>query len=339
MKKNTYSILLFILLGLIALYFYYSKNSSFSSEVLNDFAIEDTASITKMFLADNDGNYSSLERMDDGTWMVNGKYPAKPQNIYLLLRGIRNFEVKSTVPKEAIPAIIKQIASKPIKLEVYQGKEKASKIYYFGFATQDHFGNYALLEIPGKGKSSEPYIIKEKGFHGFIRPRLITREDEWRSTEIYLYPNLELKKIAIDYPAYPEKSFVIDWKGKNNISLYDHNNRAYDRFDTLGIKNYMLMYKELYTESYNNRLNEAQRDSVLNQTEPIAIISVTDNNDQVNTVNLYAKGFIDPFLRNEENNNIDPERYYLLTNENELSIAQRLQWDPLLVPINNFITE
>lgn len=339
MKNNKVSVVLFIVLGLIAAYLFISRDPSVSSKALNEFAIEDTASITKLFFADNDGNQSLLEKQDDGTWIVNGKFVAKPQNVFLILRGLYNFEVKSTVPKEAVPSIIKQIASKPIKLEVFQGEDEPSKIYYFGFATQDHYGNYALLEIPGEGKSNEPFIIKEKGFYGFIRPRLITNENEWRSTEVFMYPDLSIQKITIEYPDYPSESFEIGWEGKNNISLHDLEGKAYTRFDTLGVKNYMLSYKAVYAETFNNKLSLAQADSLIENTSPKAIISIVDRNDQVNTVYLYTKGFVDPFLRNEENQNVDPERIYLLNNEKELAIAQRLQWDPLLLPLNNFITE
>jgi len=339
MSKNKYSIILLIVLALIAGYLFLSRNAYFSSKVLNDFAIEDTASINKLFFADNDGNSSLLERMEDGTWMVNGKYKARPQNVFLILRGIHNFEVKSTVPKEAVPAIIKQIASKPIKLEVFQGEDKPSKIYYFGFATQDHYGNYALLEIPGEGKSSEPFIIREKGFHGFIRPRLITNEDEWRSSDVFYYPKLSIHKIKVEYPPFPDQSFEIIWRGKNDLELRDGQGNAFGRFDTLELKNYMLNYKALYNETYNNHLTDSQVDSVINTQQPKAIISITDNNDQVRTVRLFSKGYVNPYLRDEENNNIDPERIYILNDENELAIAQRLQWDPLLIPLNRFITE
>lgn len=338
MKKNGLSIILLLLLGAIAFYLFKKNSGDASSKVLNDFAIEDTASITQLFLADNDGNHSLLRKMEDGSWMVNDKYKARTKNVYLILRGLHNFEVKSTVPEDAVPAIITQIATKPIKLEVYQGGKKASKIYYFGFATQDHYGNYALLEIPGEGKSKVPYIIKEKGFYGFIRPRMITMESEWRSPIIFDYPKLAVKNISMEYPAFPEQSFEIEWEGNNLITLKDGKGEKIDRFDSLAVKNYMLQYKAIYVETYNNRLNEAQRDSTIN-TQAKAIISVRDENGKTTRVKIYDKGFIDPFLRDEAYNNLDPERYYILNEANELAIAQKLQWDPLLVPLNGFNPE
>ncbi len=338
MKKNSLSLVLLLVLGAIALYLFLKKDNDVSSKMLNDFAIEDTASITKLFLADNDGNYSVLKKMDDGSWTVNDKYKARQQNVYLILRGLRNFEVKSTVPSEGVSAIISQIATKPIKLEVYQGGKKPTKIYYFGFATQDHYGNYALLEIPGEGKSKEPYIIKEKGFYGFIRPRMITMEEEWRSPVIFDYPTLNVKEVSVEYPAFPEQSFQIEWSGNNNIKLKDGNGNAFRNFDTLAVKNYLLHYKGIYVETYNNRLNTTQIDSVIN-TVAKAHITILDKSDQKTSVLVFDKGFVDPFLRDPEYNNLDPERFYILNEANELAIAQKLQWDPLLLPLNRFNPE
>lgn len=339
MKKNWVNFLVLLVLGVLAFYLFKNKDENVSSKVLSDFAIEDTASITKLFLADNDGNSSLLEKQDDGTWMLNGKYKARPQNVFLVLRGLHNFEVKSTVPKEAVPAIIKQIASKPIKLEVYQGESKPSKIYYFGFATQDHYGNYALLEIPGEGKSKEPYIIKEKGFFGFIRPRMITLEEDWRSSEVFFYPNLSINKIKIDYPNFPEESFEIIWEGRNHITLMDINGKAFSRFDTLAVKNYMLKFKEVYVETYNNRLEDQQVDSIIQYSSPKALIEVVDRDGNQKLVSLYEKGKIDPLAALGEGYSIDEERIYVLNKENELALAQRLQWDPLLVTLKSFNAE
>lgn len=339
MKKNGISVVLLIVLAAVAYYLFSNKNPDASTKVLNDFAIEDTSSITQFFLADNDGNHSLLKKMPDGSWMVNDKFKARQQNVFLILRALKNMEVKSTVPKEAIPTIIKQIAAKPIKLEVYQGGDKPTKIYYFGFATQDHYGNYALLEIPGEGKSKEPFIIKEKGFYGFLRPRMVCIENEWRSSEVFYNPKMEISNISVEYPEFPEESFSIDWKGKNNITLNGNDGSPFSRFDTLTVKNYMLLYKAIYLETYNNRLNDHQIDSILNQTAPRAILSVKNNNNETTRVVLYTKGFIDPFQRDEQYDNVDPERFYILTESNELAIGQKLQWDPLLVPLRIFNAE
>jgi len=336
--NNKLKIALLGVLAVVVVYLlFYKKDSEVSSKSLKDFAIKDTANIDRIFLADNDGNQSLITRQADGTWMVNDKWRAKDNNVFLLLRGFYNMEVRSPVVEGAIPAILKQIAAKPIKVEVYmKGQKEPEKIYYFGFATQDHYGNYALLEIPGEGKSKEPYIVKEAGFYGFIRPRLITREDEWRYDGIFDYPDMDIASIKVDYPQHKDQSLEIKWNGGNDISLINRSGEPYQSFDTLTVKDYIRLYRKIHIETFRNYLTQAQKDSVLNTNEPLAYVSVIDRSGETVSVTIYSKGFIDPYSRLEEYDYIDPERYYILTEDNQFVIAQRLQWEPLLVPESAF---
>lgn len=338
--NNKIKLVILLVLAVIASYLvYHNSDNGVSSKSLDNFAIRDTANIDRIFLADNDGNQSLITRQTDGTWMVNNKWRAKDNNVYLLLRGFYNLEVKSPVIKEAIPAILKQIAAKPIKVEVYmKGKKVPEKIYYFGFATQDHYGNYALLEIPGEGKSKEPYIVKEAGFYGFIRPRLITNENVWRYDGIFDYPEMDISTIKVDYPEHKEESFEINWKGWDDIILKNSLDTVIESFDKKAVKKYINLYKKIHIESFDNLLTTAQEDSVL-KTIPKAHLTVIDNSGKIVSATVYDKGFVDPYYRDEEYNNLDPERYFILTDDNQLVIAQLHQWDPLLVPLKAFNPE
>ena len=104
----------------------------------------------------------------------------------------------------------------------------------------------------------------------------------------------------------------------------------------VNIKNYLLLYKKIHIESFRNYLSEAQEDSILKTTDPIAYVSVNDRSGETGSVTIYNEGYIDPYARLEEFDNLDPERYYILTDDNQLVIGQRLQWEPLLVPKNAF---
>jgi hypothetical protein len=95
------------------------------------------------------------------------------------------------------------------------------------------------------------------------------------------------------------------------------------------------LYKKIHLETFENYLTTAQEDSVL-KTTPKAFISVTNQSGEKVSITVYDKGFVDPFNRDEEYDNLDPERFYLLTEDNQLVISQRIQWDPLLVPLIAF---
>ena len=62
MKKNLLPILLLLVLGGAAAYFYLTKSGSTLQPELTNYALKDTASITKIFLADKQGNKILLER-------------------------------------------------------------------------------------------------------------------------------------------------------------------------------------------------------------------------------------------------------------------------------------
>jgi hypothetical protein len=66
---------------------------------LKDFAIHDTASITKIFLADKTGRTVLLQKQPDQTWLVNGMYKADQKKIDLL---------KQTIKQEWLPMPLKQ---------------------------------------------------------------------------------------------------------------------------------------------------------------------------------------------------------------------------------------
>lgn len=100
-SKSLLIIFVLILLAGISLYFYFSR-SKFSTVYGDErnFGYKDTASITKIFIADKDGNQSAIERTNTG-WVVNHKYPSRAEAILSLMEAIRYMQVKMPVAKEA----------------------------------------------------------------------------------------------------------------------------------------------------------------------------------------------------------------------------------------------
>ena len=60
--------------------FFLNKNDTTFSEELSDFAVEDTASIQKVFFADKHGNSVTVSR-NSGTWLVDNKFKVRPEAI------------------------------------------------------------------------------------------------------------------------------------------------------------------------------------------------------------------------------------------------------------------
>ena len=86
MKKSTILyIVIFLALAVTSTVLVLRKTNSTISEVLTDFAIKDTASITRIHLADHYKNDIVLERKGPGFWIVNNTYKAKQSCIRVLL--------------------------------------------------------------------------------------------------------------------------------------------------------------------------------------------------------------------------------------------------------------
>ena len=85
MQKRYYIILAIVLL-FVAAYFFFSNPSSTLKSEISDFAIEDTASIDRIFISDNQGQNALLERLPDNNWIINGKHKDRRDGIDLLLK-------------------------------------------------------------------------------------------------------------------------------------------------------------------------------------------------------------------------------------------------------------
>ena len=122
------------------------------------FAVKDTNNITKIFIADMNGEYSLLTRRDDG-WYVQDSVKAMTVKVNDLLSTIHNVTLRQTVAKTAQSNINKMMSVNAVKVEIYQKapkfklfgipfftKERNVKTYYMGPSTMDNIANYAILE-------------------------------------------------------------------------------------------------------------------------------------------------------------------------------------------------
>lgn len=260
MNNNKFLIITLIILVAIAAYFFVSKSNSTLGE-LNDFAIKDTASIDKIFIADATGDKVTLVR-GEKHWLVEGKHKARPESMEVIMNTFYQIAVKSPVSKAAQNNVIRDLATTAIKVEIYQGKSKPTKVYYIGGATQNNQGTYMLLENEGV-KSSAPFIMYIPGFNGYLTTRFYANANQWRDAAVFTYLPDEIKSISITYFEQPENSFTIN-QSLGQISLFDENKNAIQQFDTNKVKQYLGQYEKVYYEMVvMNEISQAKKDSVI----------------------------------------------------------------------------
>ncbi|RLD63202.1 MAG: hypothetical protein DRJ01_04325 [Bacteroidetes bacterium] len=332
MKKNKTTIIIVIVLFIIAVFFYLTNSYSTIKKELRDFAIEDTASISKIFLVDKENNQVTLERQNN-QWIVNQKYIARRDVINLLLKTINRISVKSPVPKAAEQNIIKSLAVKSTKIEIYKD-EDLIKTYYVGGPTQDQYGTYMLLE-----NSSKPFIMEIPGFRGYLSTRYFTNIYDWRSQAIFNNSFGSISSVSVNIPSKPNKSFKIINLHNNRFELHDFKDEKVVNFDTLSVKTYLAHFKRINFNKFYSNIEKQKKDSII-ASQPEYIITLEDVNGNVKSVKTYKKtseGHTDRFGNKLK---YDPDNMYaVFNNDQDLVFAQYYVFDPIMKNINYFLTK
>lgn len=278
MKKSGILLLIVIALGGIAIYYSTMVNRSATTmEAQTDFAIADTASIGRIFIADGSGRTINLDRKPTG-WEVNGKYRAREDAVHTLLKTFKNVYIQRPVAKEAQEQVVRQLAGSAKKVEIFDLKGNWIKTWFVGQGTMDKKGTYMVLETPKWGRAEEPFIMDMRGFIGMLDTRFFLDENEWRSTIVWKYDELTIKEVKVEYPTAPELSFRITYGGGNDIHLYELNKPNPIPFDSLLVKDYLLNFKLGSFENFKTGLPNAVVDSIL-ASPPFQIITVIDRSN------------------------------------------------------------
>jgi len=351
MKKNRIIIIVTILLISLAFILIRKNTKSTLKSNLNDFAIEDTSSITKIFLVDKSNHSVLLKKTISGKWTVNEIYAGKPEMIKTLVETMYKLQVREPVPNAARNNVLKRLSSISTKVEVYQKvyrinlfglklfpHEKLTKTYYVGDNTQDLCGTYMLIE-----KASDPFIVWIPGFNGFLTMRYIPKEEDWRDATVFNVPFSKIKSVTIKYPAAPDSSFTINHIGERDFSLISLNdNKQIMNVDTIRILEYLSSFKSMKYEALLNNSDANIKDSVV-KTTPFQIVTLTNVNGESTTIKTYIKKRIIE-NNNEElplnmsyDANFDPERLYaLINNDKDFVIIQFYVFNRILRTIKFF---
>lgn len=336
MKKNLIGLLILLILGAIAFIVYQQHGSGTIKPQLHDFAVKDTANITKIFLANKAGQTILLERKNSKEWTVNKDYKARKDAVDVLLKTIKRVEMKSPVAKTAHDNIVKLLAGKSTKVEIYKGDEKV-KTYYVGDATKDSQGTYMLIE-----GSSTPFICHIPGFVGYLSGRYMTRILEWRDSEIFAYTLPQIAEIKVEFHDEPERSFRITHSKDRVVQLFQNSEKEelVSNMDTVFVKRYMLNYSNVRFEGIQP-YDEARVDSIMNSPKYFTV-SVTDRKGETKTITSFRlPANPDAFDINGNPLTWDLDRMHgmLNGNEKEALLIQHFTFDRLTVPIETLMID
>ncbi len=338
MKKSSL-IIISILLVLIAFSIFIYKSKYKLSSVEEDsrnFSFKDTASITKIFIADKEGHKCSIERTKEG-WLVNGKYKCRSEAILNLLELIKNVEVKMSVPKQSKQNVIKFMTSNALKVEIYS-EDNLVKQYYVGHETPDSEGSYMLLTDIDKNKNfKDPFVCFIPGFVGFLQPRFIAKENEWRDRVVLNYIPPQLKQIKVThYKESSDSSFIIDVINSNSFKLKNSQNKEL-LFDENKMRQYLIYFQNISYEVLITGKNKKLQDSLFS-LKPFSEIEITTIDSKKNQFKFYRKQFMGDIV--PEMNikySYDPDRFYLsFDQDKEWALIQYFVFGKLLISSSYF---
>lgn len=350
MRKNRIVLLVIVLvLGVLAAVLIVGRSDTTMDSKTGDFAVPDTASITRIFMADKSDRTILLERKPEGNWLLNGKYSAHHENMGILLNTIANIAVRQPVARAANDNILKLLAARSVKVEIYKNSyrirlgslrlfpyEQKARTYYIGDATMDNNGSYALIE-----GASKPVVVHLPGLRGYVSSRFTTLENDWRMHTVFAHKLPEIASVEVDFPLQPSESYRIVNNNNTSLSLFQlESGNPVNNYDTLKLMNYINAYRNIRFETLLNDMEPEKRDSITSQV-PVYIITLNTTDGREVKVKTFARKLPVPELDVFDDSTIifDRDRMYALINDDkDFVLIQYFVFDKILRPLSWFTT-
>ena len=295
--KNLYTYFIIILVLIILIIFGIKHNSSSIRVDKRNFSIEDTLFIDKVILENRNLEKLKLTR-NKSNWTLNDTLIANQYLINLLLKTIKEMQVKNPIARAALPNIISRMATQNTKVDIFKKNKKIKTIYIAG-ETPDQLGTYMMIE-----GAKEPYVVHIPGFNGYLSSRFSCKENIWRSKQIFN------KKIQ-----------------QSTITLNNNQSVNIDR------KN-LLKLNDIYCESFLTNNHLFNIDEIKKRT-PFIIIRIENSDGTIDQLNCIRKKPVNK--EKYQNHKYDRERFYAYKN-NTLMLVQYQQFNYLMhsESINNY---
>ncbi len=326
-KKKEKLIIKLSIICLLILLIWQIKNSR-KTNLEYDFAISDTASITKIFLADMQGNNITLDKKYN-SWRVNNNYNVKNSSMKTILHTIKNISVQRPIPENNYNQVIKNLAANGVKIEIYiKNEKKPIKTYTIGNNTSDHAGTYMLLS-----GSKQPYIMNMVGFNGVLGPRYGIQGQRidytvWRDRSVFNLNAQKIKSLRMINIKGNDSSFTIK-KVDEKFILLDFQNRVKSIKEEKLIT-YLNLFNNINCEAYRN---EDARDKLTDEKKIFSLI--IEHNNGIDSLDIYeirSKG--EP---RQESEKYTAQRMYANNNSGDIMLIQNYVFNKLLININELI--
>lgn len=359
MKKNRLYLIIAGALLLVCLIIVLFETGVFqgrhSAPKADQFAVADTSSITKVFIADMNGEHVLLTRHEDG-WYVQDTIRAMDLRVSDLLATIANVRLQQVVAKTAQSNINKMMSVNAVKVEIYQkapkfkifgieffNRERLVKTYYMGPATMDNVSNFAILE-----GYDEPCIVHIPGFRGFLTPMYSFKETDWYNCDLFSTKITRIKSLEVKDYENPAESFYIEKAGARFFNLYNAEKQQIMEYDTIRLLDMLSEYRDKNYETFVTQMSTSARDSILKFNKFKTII-LTDVNGEKTRLDMYRKMtpdvmYLDAIMGEDANDGNLPynrDKFYAVLNgkTENLFQCQYYHFDRQVQPLSYFLIQ
>lgn len=326
MQRNLLYLGILVVLCVVAYFTLIRDKSSSYSKKDADFALDDTLDVSRIMLTTLKGDTIDL-RNNKGTWTFNNGMMPRPDAIHNLLRTMHQLEIKVPVAKSMHNTVVKNIAGRRTRVEVYDLKGEKIKGFYIGDNNDKLNGTFMLME-----GSDIPFVVNIPGFSGYISTVFFTDVTDWRSKQIFKYTATDIQQIDVTYPNVKDSTFSLVRQADNSF-LIVANAGGKAPLNQEIVQYYLKQFDVLNAEYYINENDK--RDSLLGTT-PACIMSVTDRNKVTTTLKIFYRPLTYrskmQFTYKDEPIEFDLDKYYgVFNNDRDLAIIQNFVFGKLLI--------
>ena len=312
-NKNILYIIVILFLG-TCIYLLSKQDNSITRTDRRDFSIADTSEVIKVTLSSKAPEIAVLNRQNENSWTVNGKYKARKSGIFYLLQTLQRMEIAHPVPLSMRDNVIGNLAVKGIKVEV-ELKNGKNKIFYVGGENKELTATFMML----KG-ALEPYAVHIPGFKGYLSGRFFTQEYLWRDKTVINYDNRNISSVQMQYYNVNQKdeSFRIT-KTNMGYQLSDFETKEMIGHNPKALETYIASFRKLYAESFvTGTLNT---DSLI-KTQPLFELTVTTIDNQSTAIKVFNKKAEKTIYVDGDITMQDPERMFAFVNNEDWMVIQ-----------------
>lgn len=304
-----------------------------------DFAVPDTASITKVIIRDKKPSSVVLERTTNG-WVVDGIHPVRKDAIEVLLKTVGEVRLKNFVTESAVPEIEQRMEVYGKWIEVFVGEQRV-KSYIVGTETPDMLGTY--YKMVG---AELPFSVYIQGFNGYLSTRFFTESTMWRDRTIFGLAPQAIKNVEMVLPQDPNGGWMITRQNPADLTgpllepatAPEHWSMVGAAHEPIAVSDPLALFtvvKSIETLKYEGAIIASdniweKKDSIFASTPAFELLVTTTNGDHLRTRAFYKKPEGQQQSADGTVHVWDPDRFYAELPDGRMALIQRYGWRNLL---------